>query len=356
MKGGFSYCGVDIADIGMNYAPELENTYVYRPAKAEVHEEVFESHHGGYYYGATIQPKEFKLRLYFEDTIDRGLMAKFYSLFKVGKCGQLIFKRRPWCYYNATVTEIDDSGLMTYRSGTITVSMKAYYPFSRCDDFYCQRSGPDYDYITQNTALLENEDMVPSRSIEFSITSETGGEKSIILANPGSERAPVCVSVSGNVGNGVDIVNKTTGQMCSIINLIDSSTGTVMIDSLNGMVSLTKNGTSKPAFLYHDKGFLELDPSFPAKRNVYIESSSGNKVRTASIVDESAIGQYIYLGDKTWGKIATVSNRYDITLETPVTVVSSSLKSMIMPMNEITLRTTSAANVSITFNYKPTFA
>ena len=88
MTGGFSFCGTDIATIGLEYAPELENTYVYKPAKARIHEETFDGHNGGYYYGSSLEPKEFVLRCYFEEKeIDRGLMARVENLFREGRSG-----------------------------------------------------------------------------------------------------------------------------------------------------------------------------------------------------------------------------------------------------------------------------
>ena len=93
MKGGFSFCGVDIADIGLEYAPDNKDTYVYKPGEAEVHEEIFDGHDGGYIYGATKRPKEFILRCYFEDkNIAEGIMARAYNLFKIGKSGKLLLQ------------------------------------------------------------------------------------------------------------------------------------------------------------------------------------------------------------------------------------------------------------------------
>lgn len=59
MAGGFSFCGVDIAKYGLYYAPEDENTYVYGSGEYATHDETFDGHDGGYWYGTTLQPKEF---------------------------------------------------------------------------------------------------------------------------------------------------------------------------------------------------------------------------------------------------------------------------------------------------------
>ena len=46
MEGGFSFCGVDIADLGLEYAPENANTYVYSPGAFDVNDESFPAHDG----------------------------------------------------------------------------------------------------------------------------------------------------------------------------------------------------------------------------------------------------------------------------------------------------------------------
>ena len=47
MTGGFRFCDVDIADIGLKYAPTLADTYVYRPTQRSVHDQSFAGHDGG---------------------------------------------------------------------------------------------------------------------------------------------------------------------------------------------------------------------------------------------------------------------------------------------------------------------
>lgn len=357
MKGGFSFCGIDIADIGMEYAPELEDTYVYRPAESEVHEELFDCHHGGYSYGATVKPKEFTLRCFFENTIDRGLMARFYSLFKVGKSGKLIFSRMPWYYYYATVTELDDSGLMSYRSGTIEIKMKAYYPFGRSDIFFCSRTDKDYYRIIENTALLEKEEMVPQ--MEFEQIQSSGTPVSIVLANPGTERSPVCISIAGDIGDGIDITNVTTGQTCGVVGFSKAETTDVnkrvLIDSMNGKTVLSGNGTTKPAFLYHDKGYIELEPSFPAERQIYVITTQGNVITTSNMLNESMIGKFIY-ANGSWHKIAEITDVYHMKIEGSTETNGNIFKTMIMPLNEIVIQPSTSMDISLSFIYKPTFA
>lgn len=348
MRGEFTFCGTDIADLGVEYAPELEDTYVYRPSTAEIHEETFDGHHGGYFYGATIKPKEFRLRCFFEDNIDRGLMARVYSLFRIGRSGKLVFKRRPWIYYNVTVTEMDDKNLMSYRSGTFTVTMKAPYPFGLCDDFVKVRTDEDYFRLIENTALFEKEEMVPAMSFT-GLTARTD----IILANPGTERAPVCIAIKGDVGDGVDITNGTTGQVCRVVGITEDVTNgkTLYIDGMNGKTVLSGNGETELAFLYHDKGFIELEPAFPALRNIYCSEFGNMTAKVTNNIEEDVKDKYIFLGDQ-WRKI-TKQNGHELTLNKYISQGSG--KSMIMLMNEISIIPDSNMNIDIEFIYKPTF-
>lgn len=356
MKGGFSFCGVDIATLGIEYAPELEDTYVYKPAEAEIHEETFDGHHGGYLYGATFQPKEFNLRVFFEKDIDRGLMARLYNLFRVGRTGRLVFQRRPWCWYNATVTAVDDSNLMTYRSGTITISMKAAYPFGRSDmnsarDLVVTRTDKDYFKTIENTAFVEKVEMIPPTEFD-NITSAID----IPLVNPGTVRAPVCICIAGDVGEGVEITNYSTNQTCAVTGLTKEKTSDVgkmlYIDSMNGKVVLSNGTASELAFLYHDKGFIELEPSFPAIRHLFVKHG-GNTASAVIKMSENVEGKHIFIDDK-WIKIVKQPDDNHFILESSVS--EGTTNTMIMPINILHVESLSEMDISLKFIYRPTFA
>lgn len=362
LKGGFSFCGVDIVDLNLNYAPDLQDTYVYRPTEFDLREESTEGQDGGYFYGASKKPKEFVLRCYFENkAIDRGLMTKIYHTFKVGNSGKLIFKRKPWCYYYATVVNAPAPELYNYLNGLFTVTMKAYYPFARCDSMVSRRvvseniTDVDRSYfdVMQNTALFESEDMVPQT--EFTnVTSSIP----ILLANPGTERAPVCIVVAGDVGGGIVLTNLTTGQRCGI-NAITRSLTTekgllVLIDSLNGNVMMS-DGVS-PAFVYHDRGFISLEPSYPCIRDVYA-TFDGTTVTTTNILNNSIVGKYIY-NNSQWAKITHYIDEH--TFKIQHSIGSGTHKTMITLLNEIIItKKDSSTNYDLStlkFVYKPTFS
>ena len=371
MKGGFSFCGVDIADIGLEYAPENKDTYVYAPAMAEVHEETFDGHDGGYAYGAYKQPKEFILRCFYQDEhIAKGVMAKAFDLFRVGRKGMLIFKRRPWCYYYATVTNIDKSEMYSYLNGLFVVTLKAYYPYARGLEinnklFTNLITDPYHNEIMENTALLDYEGMLPPT------TFNAAPDGTVLLFNPGTERAKVSLIISGQVGNetddGVKIVNETTQQSCRYVAFNTSENDYIYTDGINGKTVLDHNGEKELAFLYHDYGFIELEPSFPSIRNLYA-SYTNNTVNIANALydepDESKwyIDKYIFLGEKSdentmtgnWRKIVSVPDKHTIIVQG--NTGSGSHRTTVALMNEITVTPQNTEISKLSFIYKPTFA
>ena len=367
VKGGFSFCGVDIADIGLEYAPDVKDTYVYAPAKTNVHEETFEGHNGGYTYGAYKEPKLFTLRCYYEDNhIAKGLMAKVFALFRVGKQGRLIFQRRPWCYYHAVVTSVDYSEMHSYANGLITVEMKAYFPFARAekldpdwDDahlFYNELTDPCHAEVMQNSAILDKECMVPSMVFTDAPTNP------VLLYNPGTERAKVDIVISGEAGDGITIANRTTEQAARYV-AFNSESGEIYTDGTNGKTVKTINGNTTLAFLYHDYGFIELEPAFPILRDIYA-TCDGNTVTTINKLysdeDEKEwyIGKYIFLGDESQGKWCKINKCEDKhTLSLTQAGVNGSFRTSIVLMNEIHITLTQGSFINrLAFIYKPTFA
>ena len=365
MKGGFSFCGTDIAELGIEYAPELSDTFVYRPSETDIHEETFEGHNGGYFYKASKQPKEFVLRCFFEDkTIDRGFLNKLQSFFRIGRQGKLIFQRRPWCYYYGTVTGYDDHEITNYMNGLIKITIKAYYPFARCDELYSLKNMLYHDNVMENTALYDTEGMAPPLSFS-NLTQETN----LIIGNPGSERAGLSVIAAGNSGAGVVIRNHTTNQELKLVAMsADKTTAQnkeVRIDGINGKTILAEvdidsqgneyTKSSTLAFLYHDYGFLELDPAYPAERKIYIRYEPGTIVSAANLLYEDYVGKYLY-ADNKWCKIIEQPNNRTFIIDKPVEH-SGSQRTTIMKMNEISISPITTMNLSkLSFSFKPTFA
>lgn len=367
IRGGFSFCGVDIAELGLSYVPELENTYAYHQAEVSVHEETFDGHHGGYFYGATKQPKEFILRCYFEDSsIDRGIMERINHLFRIGKSGKLIFDRRPWCYYYATVTSLPHPELTNYMNGMITITMKAYYPFARGDDlFYDTIINPaeghsqkvSYDLVMESTGILEDENMVPHTSF-IDLETSKNEPYSILLHNPGTEYSPVSITAAGDAGLGVVIRNKTTKQECKIIAMTKAVTSdegkSIYIDGVNGLTTLIGGSESKPAFLYHEYGFIHLAPAYPVVRNIYVSDIQDDILTLYSRVYSDVTGHYIYLND--WYKIDEMIDETTVRLHDIPSSLSGN-KTIITRMNELEIEPVDTMSLThLSFSYKPNYA
>jgi hypothetical protein len=159
MQGGFSFCGVDIAKFGLEYVPPLDQTYVFSSAPYEVHQETFDAHHGGYFYGTTVQPKDFTLKCFYQDLhIAHGSLTAIENFFRRGRTGRLVFEQRDWLWYTATVIGVDLSDLRNYRNGFVTISLRAYYPFARHDFTCINEDNQWYAHIASNSGLLTEEE------------------------------------------------------------------------------------------------------------------------------------------------------------------------------------------------------
>lgn len=378
MFGGFTFDGVDIDKLDLEYAPDNANTYVHKGTARTISEQKFEGHDGGYYYGETAQPKDFILRCFYTGkNVTQGLMTRIYQTFRIGRSGKLIFRHRPWCWYIATVVSVDCTQLLNHANGLVTITMRAYYPYARTDMF----AMPDFtDYeqdIKLNSGLLMDITRIPYYKLEngkHTISLVTGGyineQKEFLLYNPGTEVAKVAIEIAGDVDDGVIIENRTTGQKCKFIGISRASTTSVnkyiVADSLNSKVILTgNNAVPQLAFLYHDAGFIDLAPGYPVVRDVEITTTtSSNKINTKTIIDQDIIGKYIWTGVPSnnynqlspWRKI---TNYNDDTLVIDVenaVGINQEIITDIVGMNELVIYPVSTMSITkLNFVYLPTF-
>ena len=282
MKNGFIFDGVDIENLGLEYAPELSQTYVYGGAQIKNHEENFDGSDGAYYYGNTVQPKDFKLRCIFEGKhLNSGVMLNIEGVFRRGHTGKLIFKNRPWCYYVATViAPVTFSDLKSYQSGIQTISLRAYYPFARCDQLYYRLDDPNRESIKNNTGILLYSDPVErcTRTI-FTMSNATNPIRELIIYNGGTEYADLTIKVSGSISSGIEIINRTTNESCKVIGQTKKNTTNVgekwVLDSLNGKAVFenTNTGEVTDAYIHHDEGFIRLAPGTPSFKNVLVKKA-----------------------------------------------------------------------------------
>lgn len=370
-NGGFTFCGTDIADVGLSYAPELSDTYVYAPGETTVHDESFEGHHGGYFYGAYKTPKTLTLRCYFEEkNIDYGVMAKVYHLFRTGRQGKLVFSRRPWCYYYATVIDCAPE-YSNYMNGIVKITMKAYYPFARSDRSYYEDKDPEYDKAMENTAFPNKRGMSPPRQFN-SINLPTGEAKAIYLLNPGTERAQVGIEIKGTAIDGFTITNETTNQQCKFVAINNSGGDSyIYFDGMNGKTMIVDDEMTTLKMLYHDSGFIELKPSFPAVRELYVDSCANGRMnfitplfdkyepRSVSNAHNLYDNRYVYY-DGAWYPIESIdiTNPYILNIDSPCAYTPEHYsKAMVATLNKIVIRPVDSMNLSmLNFVFRATFA
>lgn len=351
MKGGFSFCGIDIYDLGLEYVPDKKDTYVFKSASSTIDEESFNGHDGGYFYGHTLKPKDFTLRCYYEnEDIRNGIMSKINKYFAVGKTGKLIFNKRQWCWYTATVTKLDIDSIFNFKNGLITIEMKAYYPFAKSDNNVIKDIDLNWVDVINNSGLLFNKEDIPVTEINPQENNE------VILLNGGTAKANVTIELSGDVGEGVIIKNKTTDQEMKIIGFSGSDNETLTIDSYSGKCFVKKeDGSTRPGFLYHDYGFIDLAPAFPVYRSVEFEKTSDSSLKVSNYPSEEFyVGKYIRLND--WYKIVS-QDKNEIFIDGTVDENKNGLATIAL-MNEIEISSVGSGDVScdkIKFVYNPTF-
>ena len=355
MQGGFSFCGVDIAKFGLEYVPPLNQTYVFAGSGYEVHEETFDAHHGGYFYGTTVQPKDFTLKCFYQDLhIAHGSLSAIENFFRRGKTGRLVFEQRDWVWYTATVIGIDLSDLRNYRNGFVTITLRAYYPFARHDCISLEDKNMMSNHISANSGLLATSDTPP---VSFNSISET---TSLMLYNGGSEQANVAIYIAGDAGeDGITITNHTTGQttkFCAFTKDNTTNVGKYIVsDGLNGKTVLTDGVQSEYAFLYHDHGFISLEPSYPIERDVCISCTQGLDTISliGSSVGDDVVGRHVNLKG-VWCKILKVDE--DILTIDRAAQSTEMTYTNIVTMNEITVELSANAELTkLDFIYKPTF-
>ena len=127
-------------------------------------------------------------------------------------------------------------------------------------------------------------------------------------------------------------------------------------------------GKKALAFLYHDHGFIELDPAYPCKRDVQIVGDEEG-IYTEDLYDkflgeasaDQYIGHYIYI-DNMWREIVEATT--DIT-GTPLTTlivdppVDTTVEetTYVVKMNKISIIPETTMNLKrLNFISQPTFA
>lgn len=385
---GFSFCGVPITRFGLQYVPQLKDTYFYDSHVYNLNEQQFAAHDGGYFYGATVQPKLFTLRCYFYDTfVNSGMLAKVGDFFHRGKTGKLVFEKRDWMYYEATVVGLDLAYLTSKYNGFVTITMKAYYPFARSDKLSLEQQDFVSGNIVNNSALILQNKM-PSTVIVSQDQQPLSEQTNFILYNGGLQKAACTILIKGDFGDGVTIENKTTGQKCTFLksNELDGQQY-LLCDSLNGKVIATDGTKSEYKFICHDDGFIDIQKGGPIDRNVIITTNKDDSlINSYQLFSDDSLGKYVYIINPesndvdlvhddqqalnaTWAKITRVvdgTNAYadyaisgtTVNKEFKVNMSSDKMSfyTDIVRMNQLVITPKSSMTITrLQFIYKPTF-
>lgn len=262
--------------------------------------------------------------------------------------GELIFDDRPFVYYNVRPTKTVTGKLYISRhdgvstdtySGTFTVTFTAYEPFGY--QKYKYYTGLDEDGASRYCGMLEENEMPPQPE-----TTDT----EFLLYNCGTEPCHTKITIAGEADDGLMIHNKTNGTWCKITSLPE--TGSLVIDSRLGSVSVINNGTETLDFQYHDEGFQKLEPAGVIMEDIWLttEANSASATIENKPNNKNVAGSYILI-DGEWVKIVA-EDETGITLESEAESSGVSM-TKIVPMNEIEITGTSVSQTALNIDYFP---
>lgn len=311
----FTYRGVNLSDYGILYAPENKDWHIWVDGFRSF-EQVIDSQHGGQWYGASVSPKEFELRCYFEDITEYQLSAAT-TLFSRGAYGNLVFDERPWLIYKARVVKpCAFEKYVSYDgkySGLVTIYLTAHYPFATTDMVTLEDAT---QYTTKQSIILGTTGLIPSSQLPAntapsSIIPRANAFTNLYL-NAGDAEAHTIIKIAGDVGKGVTIYNQTNGMYCKVIGITAALTTSVSkwveINSRTGEVFLTNGTVNDAGWKYHDRSFIDISPSAPIQRDKTITYAAGSTIGMADdFFSDESVGKFIRIGS-AWRKITSVNS------------------------------------------------
>lgn len=275
------------------------------------------------------------------------------------------FDDRPGMKYWARPAEIGDSKLYKHStfgellwSGTFLLTMTAHQPFAHMDDIGVQ---DESDLDANHGFLRKHTGFLPLHILPTLDHSGLIGEsKTLLLYNPGNERAFLNIRAAGNVGeDGLLIYNRTTDQRCTIVHMTKAVTTDidthVEIDAAHGKVYTVRNGIKTLGYPYHDEGYIQLAAAHPIERGISFHYDGNER----EIISDRPfrldhVGKYVYL-HAGWVKINSIKDLYTATVDFMFTH-SGTETSNIVTMNEIVLTgSTGLALDRLAFDYSPLF-
>ena len=221
---------------------------------------------GGYYIGARVKPRVFELDCFFED-ITENQLERIHRWLRRNAHGELILDHKACVIYDVVTSKRisislydheDEHGKRLF-SGTFTATFTCYHPFGRLIRNSHHNDATETELAL--TGLLAAEIMPPVPK---------ANSTTVLLYNPGMERANTIIHIVGDVGTGLLIRNLTTAQRCKVVEL--KSTGLLPgahleLDSDMGQTRTVLGDETELAFAFHDEGYIELAPCTPFVRS-----------------------------------------------------------------------------------------
>lgn len=256
--------------------------------------------------GNKVKPRDFPLDCYFEG-ITFAMREKLMRWLDRNTSGRLVFDHKPYVYYDVRPVKRIEIRQYTHAmdgqrlySGTFTITFRCYDPFGIL-------------LRTSHEGICTPEEREATGILPTAMMPLLPGlhDRQFLLYNCGTERAHTIFRLAGDVGDGLEIENRTTGQRCAVVGLrsADLPPGAYLeIRSNAGQVWLVQGAERKLAFHYHDLGYIMLAPCTPVVRDAQITYSAGSKVLTSKgLFDQHMAGQYVYL-DGGWRLIHRVED------------------------------------------------
>ena len=347
------YRGKSLEAMGFEYIPTA-NDIGNDAVDFQTDWEEIASRDGGMRYGQRAQVKQFTLR-FFYDEIMRWQKEKLIDLLNRRKFGNLYFEERPYAVYTAYVSEkptfeeyirIGADGKERL-SGYATVHFQCYTPYAKFveTNWIDQMGSVPYlkRMVNETSKVIRAED--PMYSYSGLVDGEgdniyyitQGGTYKIL--NPGTEYADVCIQAKGAIDS-LTIYNGNTRQTCEIKDLTTAITTTANkwyeVDSLNGMCRLTNGTNTEITYLYHDYGYIKLEPANIIRGiEVVTTANSGTVQSPDGMFDEDMVGRYLYIGGE-WKRIMSYTDCNTMVIENTMSTADTYLCD-IATLNAVTI-------------------
>lgn len=305
---------------------------------------------GGLYVGNRVKIRAFSLDCYF-DGITLEMREGLLRWLDRNTKGALIYDDKPYVYYEVRPAKRIEIKEYTHRekdvllySGTFTATFHCYDPFGKL--FAASYDAAGEPGLIASTGILPTSMMPPAPNVNDTM---------LLAYNCGTERAPLVMRLAGDVGNGLSIVNETTGQTCRITGLKAGeipAEAYIEIDSGTGQVWLVKGPERNLAFHYHDMGYIQLAPCTPFVRSLRVQYAASSRVVTSDGGFSSEMaGQYLFLNG-SWTEIRQVDSESSAQLRNMMTIHGAE-DTPVVTMNKISLRGEAVALSRLEIEYTP---